>query len=428
MTIHVVRRGDTLWNISSRYGVSVSSIIQANKLQDIPYLVVGQALVVPSTERAYRVMSGDTLWSISRRFNVSIDSIIRLNNIPNPNMISPGTILRIPQLSQNYGYIEVNAYIEPTTASAEAEMVDEAGRYLTFISPFSYEVNAEGGLKAINDITIINTARSHNTAPLMVITNFRGGNFDSQMIDTILKNEGIQQTLINNVIGVMREKGYYGLNIDFERIPPGDRELYNGFLRRVMAAMRPLNYVVSTALAPKPEDYQTGSWHGAHDYRAHGEIVDFVIIMTYEWGWSGGPPLAVAPINLVEDVIRYAASVIPSEKIVMGMPLYGYDWPLPYMPGGEWARRVSPQRAIQLAAQYGSEILYDTKSQAPHFNYRDGQGVEHVVWFEDARSVEAKLLLANRYALRGVSYWVLGVDFPQNWAVLNNMFRIVKVI
>jgi len=136
----------------------------------------------------------------------------------------------------------------------------------------------------------------------------------------------------------------------------------------------------------------------------------------------------VAPIDLVADVIRYAVSVIPSKKILMGMPIYGYDWPLPYMPGGPWAKRLSPQAAVALAAKYGAVIKYDQKVQSPYFNYVDGNGVRHVVWFEDARSVQAKYLLANRYGLRGVSYWVLGLPFPQNWAILDNMFNIVKVV
>lgn len=428
MNIHVVQRGDSVYTISRRYGVSPDRIIEINKLNEIPHLVIGQALVIPSTERAYRVQPGDTLWSISQRFGVPAERIAALNGIVNPNVISPGMVLRIPELSKNFGFIEVNAYIEPSTPQNDVRIVDEVGEYLTYISPFSYQVNYEAGLAPINDGPIIQAARRHRTAPLMVITNFSEGNFSPDLVDTILRNESLQTTLINNVTRIMREKGYYGLNIDFERIPPASRQLYNQFLRRVVNALRPLNYPVSTALAPKPEDYQTGAWHGAHDYRAHGEIVDFVIIMTYEWGWSGGPPFAVAPINLVEDVIRYAVSVIPRQKIMMGMPLYGYDWPLPYMPGGQWARRVSPQRAIQLAARYGAIIRYDMTVQAPTFRYRDENGIEHEVWFEDARSVRSKLLLANRYGLRGVSYWVLGVDFPQNWYVLNDMFNIVKVV
>ena len=150
--------------------------------------------------------------------------------------------------------------------------------------------------------------------------------------------------------------------------------------------------------------------------------------MSYEWGWSGVPPFAVAAIDLVEDVIRYAVSVIPSRKILMGMPLYGYDWPLPYMPGGKWATRISPQDAIRITAERGAEIRFDVQTQSPTFKYRDDNGIEHEIWFEDARSVEAKLLLVNKYDLRGVSYWVLGEPFPQNWLVLEDMYNIVKLV
>jgi len=169
-----------------------------------------------------------------------------------------------------------------------------------------------------------------------------------------------------------------------------------------------------------------GPWYGGHDYKAHGEIVDFVVIMTYEWGWSGGPPMAVAPIPEVRKVLDYAVSVIPRNKIMMGMPLYGYNWTLPYVRGGKWAKRVSPQDALLLAQKYGQYIKYDYKSQAPYFNYYDENKKEHVVWFEDARSVDAKFKLVDEYNLRGVSYWVLGLDFPQNWALLDDRFEIVK--
>lgn len=426
MIIHVVVPGDSLWTISNRYGVSVESIVRANQIQNLPHLVVGQALVVQAQEQAYRVLPGDSLWSIAQKFNVTVNSIARLNNISPTENIYPGMILRIPVYGNAYGSIETNGYIEPSTAANERRIVDETGRYLTFISPFSYTVNEDGSLNPINDTAILSAAQTNDIDPLMVITNFRNGNFDAVLAHNILSSTGVQQLLIGNVLNTMRSKGYTGVNIDFERIPPEDRQLYNAFLQRVVNSLRPQGFTVSTALAPKPEDYEAGAWHGAHDYAAHGRIVDFVIIMTYEWGWSGGPPYAVAPINLVEDVLNYAVSVIPPNKIFMGMPLYGYDWPLPYMPGGPWARRVSPQRAIELAAQYGAVIQYDRTAQAPNFNYRDSNGTEHKVWFEDARSVRAKLLLADRLGLRGVSFWVLGVDFPQNWLVLDDMFDIRK--
>ena len=381
MNIHVVRRGDTVWELSRRYGVSMESITQVNQLQDIPGLVLGQALVIPT-------------------------------GVP----------------SKKYGYVEANGYIEPSNAGKEANIVTDVGTYLTYISPFSYQVNYDGTLNSIRDDTILSTSRTFRIAPLLVITNFRNGNFDSNLAHTIISSNAITQSLISNVLTILRNKRYYGLNVDFERIPAEDRQLYNDFLRKVVAALRPAGFVVSTALAPKTSDIQTGAWHGAHDYAAHGQIVDFVVLMTYEWGWSGGPPMAVAPIKQVRAVVNYALSVMPAKKIMIGMALYGYDWPLPYMPGGGWAKRVSPQDAYKLAAQYGATVHFDQESKSPFFNYHDSRKVEHVVWFEDAQSVQDKYRMVSELGLRGVSYWVLGEEFPQNWAVLDDMFHIVKVI
>lgn len=427
LVIHVVQQNDSLYRIARRFGVTPDEIRRANQLDDFPYLVVGQALVIPATEVAYTVRQGDTFFELARRFSTTVNDIINLNPDVDPQRLQIGMVIRIPQRMRNYGFIETNGYIEPSTPERETAIVDGVGQYLTYISPFSYRVTNTGALIDIDDAAIRSAAQRYDIAPLMVVTNFAEGTFSTELVDTILENEQFQDTLIDNMIEVLGNKGYHGVNIDFERISPENRDNYNAFLRKVVNALHPLNYVVSTALAPKPADYTGGAWHGAHDYRAHGEIVDFVIIMTYEWGWSGGPPYAVAPVDLVEDVIRYAVSVIPSRKILMGMPLYGYDWPLPYTPG-RWARRISPQEAIRIAAEQGAHIMFDEQTKSPTYRYYDSDGVEHEVWFEDARSVEAKLMLVNKYDLRGVSYWVLGIPFPQNWIVLNDMYNIVKVL
>ena len=428
MDIYVVQPGDSLFEVARKFGVSPDTLFSVNGLAGLPYLVVGQTIVVPTTETSYTVRRGDTLWSIARSFGTSPDTIAQVNRIDNPNALQSGMVLRIPQRSQNYGYIEVNGYIEPSTSEKETAAIREVGEYLTYLSPFSYQVRADGSLAPIGDTAMLTEARKYRIAPLLVVTNFLNGTFDTQLADTILTSESVQDTLISNIIAVLRSKGYYGVNVDFERISPSNRESYNSFLRRLVAALHPLGYVVSTALAPKTSGTQTGAWYGAHDYAAHGEIVDFVIIMTYEWGWSGGPPYAVAPVDLVEDVIQYAVSVIPSRKILMGMPLYGYDWTLPYVRGGKWAKRVSPQEAIRLAAEHGANIRFNAQTASPTFRYFDANNVEHEVWFEDARSVRAKLLLVNKYDLRGVSYWLLGVSFPHNWIVLSDMYNIVKVV
>jgi spore germination protein len=163
----------------------------------------------------------------------------------------------------------------------------------------------------------------------------------------------------------------------------------------------------------------------AHDYPAHGRIVDFVVLMTYEWGWRKGPPTAISPINAIKRVLDYAITVIPRNKIFMGFQIYARDWLLPFVQGQE-AETFSEQEAINRAIKYNAVIQYDDVAQSPFFRYTDEQGRAHEVWFEDARSAQAKFDTVKSYSLGGISYWALGYPFPQNWTLLEDNFNIRK--
>ena len=134
--------------------------------------------------------------------------------------------------------------------------------------------------------------------------------------------------------------------------------------------------------------------------------------------------MAVAPLNLVRQVLEFGVSPIPPEKIFMGIPNYGYDWPLPFVRGETRARTIGNVEAVDIARQYGAAIQFDPTAQSPYFNYTDENGIAHVVWFEDARSIERKLALIPELGLRGASYWTVMRWFPQNWAVLNALYNI----
>jgi spore germination protein len=418
-SVHIVRRGENLWGIARRYGVSISDIVAANQLRDPNQLMVGQRLVIPRADQVYVVQPGDTLWQIARRYGTTVEAIARENRITD-SLIYPGQRLRIPKPQ-----IEVNGYLTQVDAQGQ-QIVRDIGEYLTYLTPFRYTIRADGGLNPLNDEGVLAAAREERIAPLIVIANFVQGEFSSELAHAVLANTQVQETLISNILATMRTKGYRGVNFDFEYVLPEDRELYNEFLRRVVARLRPEGFSVSTALAPKISGEQRGLLYAAHDYPAQGQIVDFIVLMTYEWGWAGGPPLAIAPLNEVRRVLDYAVTVIPRDKIVMGMPTYGRDWTLPYVRGGKFAETLSPQEAISRAARYGVSIQYHSLYQSPFFRYVDQQGNEHEVWFEDARSVQAKYAVVKGYRLRGVSYWELTSPFPQNWLVLADNFQVRK--
>ena len=470
MKIHVVKSGETLWRISQIYGISINQIVAANGLDNPNSLVLGEALVIPASYQQYIVQSGDALWSIARRFGVTVQEIVNANQLTDPSRLYIGQVLTIPVLYhtvqsgealwaianrygttvsaivqanqiQNPGMIsvgqrlripeapkpvtEVNAYVTDMQ-QVGANLVAPLTPYFTYVSPFSHGVTEDGSISPLNDEAIIKVAREKNVAPLLVLTNFVGSMFSSDRAALVLRNQDLQNTVITNILTMLKAKGYSGLNIDFEYIYPEDRENYNNFLRKVVERLRPQGYSVSTAIAPKVTADQKGLLYEAHDYKAHGEICDFVVIMTYEWGWAGGSPWAIAPISEVRKVLDYAVTAIPRNKIVMGAPLYGRDWKIPWVKG-TFAKTVGPKEAVNLAAKYGVAISYNETYQSPFFRYTDESNQQHEVWFEDARSMQAKYDTVKEYNLRGLSYWVLGLSFPQNWPVLASNFTIRKL-
>jgi spore germination protein len=468
MNIYVVKSGDTLWSISKQFSVDTSQISYANQLKNNDILIIGQSLLIPEPNKEYivqpgdslntvstrvnislrelidfnqisnpsqlyigqlivlpsfvhTVKAGDTLYTISYNYKVALQDILNANQIPNPSLIYPGQKIRIPNKRKT---AEINAYITQTGSEGVGE-VRGLGNYFTYLSPFTYSITKEGTLTSLNDEGLIAAAYYTNVDPLLVLTNYSGSMFDSDLAAGLLRNETLQNKLISNLTNTMKTKGYKGVNFDFEYVYPEDRENYNQFLRKVTSELKPKGYSVSTALAPKINGDQKGLLYEAHDYKAHGEIVDFVVIMTYEWGWAGGRPWAIAPVNEVKKVIDYAVTVIPRSKIIMGVPLYGRDWKLPWEEG-TFAKTVSPVAAVDLAGKYGVRIQYNNEYQAPFFKYWDESGQQHEVWFEDARSILAKHMLLDDYKLRGMSYWVLGNAFPQNWVLQHARYRVGK--
>lgn len=424
MQIHVVERGQVLWQLAQFYRVTVEEIVTANELPNPNQLTVGQALVIPTPQDRYVVQPGDSLYRIAQAHGTSVEVLVRENRLRDPNVLYIGQVLRVP--ARTLPVVEANAYLTDFSTTGQ-RTVTQLAPYLTYVSPFSHHVGADGSLTTFDDSALLTLAESKDIRPLLVITNWSGHMFSSDIAHTVLNSASVQDTLISNILDTMKSKGYRGLNIDFEYVYPNDREAYNQFLEKVVTRLHAENYLVSTALAPKETANQVGLLYEAHDYPVHGRLCDFVVLMTYEWGWAGGPPWAIAPINKVEDVLNYAVTVIPRDKILMGVPVYGRDWKLPYVSGKSLAQTFDPQVALARAATYGAAIQYNELYQAPYYNYVDAQGNRHQVWFEDARSYQAKLDTVKSYRLRGISYWSYPSNFPQVPWVFAANFRARKL-
>lgn len=432
MLIHTVERGDSVYSIAREYGVPPTRIITDNLLSNPGRLVVGQDLVILFPTVTHTVKGGDTLEKVATMYGVSLLDLYRNNPILGglPS-IYPGQILNISYDIPPLGEISSNGYAYPVI---DKSVLRRTLPYLTYLSVFSYGIRDDGGLLPPegDESGVLELAREYGTVPLLVLTSLtERGTFSSKLAAEVLANDELERAVINSVVQTVTEKGYGGVDVDFEYIPAEYKEAYATFIDRLSLALGE-GYQVFVSLAPKYSADQPGLLYGGHDYRALGGAADKVLLMTYEWGYTYGPPLPVSPINEVRRVIDYAVTEIPREKIFVGIPNYGYDWPLPYVRGESKASSLGNVEAVQRALDRGVAIEYDEVAQAPFYTYYDrpetyDDAVEHIVWFGDARSSEAMLRLVSEYGLNGTGVWNIMKYFPSIWSVMNSLYRIRKI-
>jgi len=420
-----VQPGETLTSIAARYGVSPAHLAYDNAAGDA--LAVGQALIVLFPAITHTVQPGESLASIARAYGSTVRELWQ-NNIflQGSSTLTAGTELVIAYEDEGASPIRAFGYAYPFIPAA---LLNTSLPYLSALTPFTYGLRADGTLLPLADGALLTAARRYGADTVMHLSSLtEGGGFSGQLAAEVLQSAERTESLIAQVLAVMAQKDYDALDVDFEYLPPQMREAYASFIASLRRRLAPAGKKVLVALAPKTSADQPGLLYEAHDYALLGAAADAVLLMTYEWGYAGSAPMAVAPIPQVRRVLDYAVTAIARQKIYLGVPTYGYDWPLPYVQGVTRAKSLSPVEATALAARYGAEIRYDDRAQAPHFRYRAADGTEHEVWFEDARSILAKLDLVAEYGFRGVGYWNLMRPFPQNFLLLSQKFSVLSGI
>lgn len=432
MKIYTVKSGDSIYSIAREYGTTPTAIIQDNLLDNPSRLVVGEDIVLLEPEKTYTVRGGDTLTSIAAEFGTDVLSLYRNNPIlGGKSNVYPGQKLNISLGEAPLGKIASNGYAYTTI---DRDVLRRTLPYLTYLSVFSYGIDGEGSLiePGNNEEEIISLAREYRTVPLLVLTSLgRDGKFSSETVDKLLSDVGLSETVTNNIARTVSEKGYGGVDVDFEYIPADKAGQYAEFISGLSETLGG-EYPVFVSLAPKTSAEQPGLLYEGHNYYSLGEVADRALLMTYEWGYTYGPPLPVSPLNQVRRVIDYAVTEIDPDRLFLGVPNYGYDWTLPYVRGESKARSLSNVAAVRLALDKKAEIKYDEAADAPFFTYYDrpetySDAVEHVVWFENARSADAMLRLVKEYGMYGAGVWNLRSYFPSLWNVMNSLYEVEKM-
>ncbi len=427
MTIYVIKQGDTIGSIARQFGVTAERLIVDNELPNPDNLVVGQSIIVRVPEVVHTIVEGETLSGIAQQYDITVLKLLQNNPwAAVPSAIVPGETLVIR--FRDEGVIDTALITGYAYPFINKDTLSKTLPFLTYLSLFTYGFTPEGELVPIDDEALIAQAKTAGVGSIMILAPMTANlEFNSQIAHDMFVNPEGQAALIENIVETMQAKGYQGLDIDFEFIPPEDKQNFLNFITAVANRLRPLGLLTLVALVPKTSGEMTGLLYEAHDYPTIGAVADIVLLMTYEWGYTYGPPMATSPLNNVRRVLDYGVSVIPREKILMGIPNYAYDWPLPFVRGETAAESISNQEAIERAAQYRVVIQFDEQAQAPFYNYTNAEGVAHVVWFDDARSMDAKLRLIPEYTLRGAGIWQIMDFFPALTMIINQLFTVDKI-
>jgi spore germination protein YaaH len=292
---------------------------------------------------------------------------------------------------------------------------------MTLVAPQSFWVDAEGFVHGEVPCPILETARQAKVAVMPLVVN---PSSDRRAASTLLRSVRAQQRAVTYLAYLAKRDNFVGWQLDLEYIDPEDKGYYTQFVQRAAARLHQEGRLLSIAVVPRFSDvypdadpskeFHSGEWGAPYDFHALGPLVDFMTLMTYNHHNSTTPPGPVAGYEWVKAALEYATRRVSRQKILLGIPFYGREW---IQSGGATSvRTLTFAEAQNRMEQLRVEGLWDERWHTPWFQYSDDSGL-HTGWYEDSRSLEAKLELMQKYHLRGFAAWRLGVEDPAYWTL-----------
>jgi len=444
--IYTVKRGDTLYLIARTYNTTVESIQELNNLTGTE-LRVGQTLTIPLYSEAVvnvnsaNIRSGPgTNYSIVTRMvrNAKLPVIgsssgwykVRLHNGREAWISSSVTSLNAyggdKPISNILGFytLEEGPALPSSFASftSNIEQISSTGLFMFRISANNPTTIENFGEFSDQDIrTLVAIAHRNNVKIMPVVHNLLyrpgGTTLAKNVVKVLVSNEQNRNAFALNVLRLLQKFDFDGVNIDIEDVFIEDSANLSLLYAEIARVLRPRGYFFSASVPARVSDAPFNPFSDPFNYAAIGNSVDEFVAMLYnEHGWPGSGPGPVVSIGWMERVLRYTISKMPKEKVVGAVSVFGFDFNL------TTGRNtyVTYDMAVNLARRYNKDIIFDEETQTPMFAYVDAQGNNHEVWFEDARSIYAKIELAWELGVKGIALWRLGMEDESIWTMLEN--------
>ena len=304
---------------------------------------------------------------------------------------------RLPRLGTGLvlGYL-----YDPNAPATALNQLRQLTPVLTGVAADWYSVDAAGQISGQTQAGVVRFAERHHLLNLAVVEQT-----DPTVLSALLANSSAEQRAMEQMLTMVESDRFAGVNLDWEGIVPADRGRFNRFVGQLGTLFHAHGYYVTLSVPAETASQPLNSWTGAYDYPVLGREADLLMIMAYDQHWSGGQPGPIASTAWVRSVLSYTISAVPHQKVVLGIPGYGYDW------NGEGAVALSFVQAEGLKHQYAPS------AHGNHFQYLQN-GVVHSVWFENTQSFLNKVHLVSGFELRGIVLWRIGIEDPKIWDFL----------
>ncbi|TQN37915.1 glycosyl hydrolase family 18 (putative chitinase) [Blastococcus colisei] len=281
---------------------------------------------------------------------------------------------------------------------------------VTEVSPTWATVGLDGELVVTPPTAeVLDRLEAAGARLLPTVQNFADGSWQGELVAELLRDPARELAHREALVDLALANDWDGIDIDYEALPPTAGPQFIDFLTALGADLDEHGLDLTVAVPARSADEDPGTL--AYSYQLLGRVADQVRVMTYDHSWSTSDAGPVAPLDWVSSVIDYAVERVPADKLMLGLPTYGYDWV------GTRGEVIGAAEAAALAAEVGAEPAWYEGAASRTFSYvRDGE--QHTVWYEDARSLQAAQDLAVEAGLRGVAIWQLGGEDPDVWPAL----------
>ncbi|NLK21486.1 MAG: LysM peptidoglycan-binding domain-containing protein [Epulopiscium sp.] len=444
--IYSVQSGDSLYKLAQKFNTTIESFMVLNNLTST-FLRIGQRLQVPQySEATINVDMANIRKGPGTNFPI-ITVMVRGAKLPVSN--SSGNWYEVELFDGTRGWIsksivEFNVYgsnlpittilgfytLEegPTLPSSYESFINNTGE-ISELGLFMFRIDANNPteIEKFGEFTneyaenLVRIAHENNIKILPVIHNllYRRGDVTVSK-DTVKAMVATPQTraaFIQNVVELIEGYGFDGVNMDIEDVYLEDSTRLSAFYTELGRALHQRGYFLSASVPSRVSDRPFNPFSDPFQYAPIGAAVDEFVVMLYnEHGWPGSGPGPVVSIGWMDRVLKYTMTKMPRDKTVAAVSVFGFDFNL------TTGRNtyVTHSMAVNRARQYNAEIIFDEATQTPMYSYTDAQGNKHEVWFEDDRSIKAKVQRAWDLGIKGIALWRLGMEDPKMWTMLRN--------